>query len=91
MLMVNGIAKYPLRVNRKVVAPGQSFEIEEKAADRLKKAGLIETAAIKPAENAMVDYQAMTKNDLVKILVKKKKEFNKRQTKQELIDLLAGD
>lgn len=34
-----------------------------------------------------VDYSEMTKNEIVKILSRREVEFNKRQTKEELIEI----
>lgn len=39
---------------------------------------------------ANIDYESLTKNELVKLLVHRNIDFNKRQSKPELIKLLQG-
>ena len=43
------------------------------------------------AEKEQTDWSGYTKNELVKELVKRGIDFNKRQNKDELIKLLGGD
>ena len=43
------------------------------------------------AEKEQIDWSGYTKNELVKELVKRGIDFNKRQNKDELIKLLGGD
>ena len=42
-------------------------------------------------EKKQIDWSSHTKNELVKELVKRGIDYNKRQNKDELIDLLGGD
>ena len=43
------------------------------------------------AEAEQTDWKDKTKNEIVKELARRGVEFNKRQSKSELIDLLGGD
>lgn len=65
-----------------IYGPGDTFVSEE--ADRIKDLltrGLIETD----------DYSGLTKKEIMALLDEKGIEYNSRQTKSEMIDLLGGD
>ena len=99
MLVING--KAMLRIGNQLHSPGQKIEMQDALAKKLIDAGMVETAVVKhqtekavkaPAKAAKTreEYEAMTKNELVRLLNSKGIDHNKRQLKTELIDLLTG-
>jgi len=73
------IRRFRDKYTREIYLPGDTFESDE--ADRIKDLltrGLIE-----------VQYDSMTKKEIMDMLEERNIEYNERQTKAELIELLA--
>ena len=68
-----------------------------KAVDRIKDIRKVVTSVYElrgqpaPSIKTTVDYNSLTKNTLVEILHKRKIPHNKRQVKDELVELLEKD
>lgn len=76
------------KYTNKLYAIGDNFTSNENNRIKdLSARGLIEGVA---KEVVTPSFDSMTKNELVKLLVDKGIEFNKRQTKEELVELLQG-
>ena len=99
MLVING--KAVLRIGNQLHPPGTQIQMQDALAKKLIDVGLVETAVVKHQTEKAVKipvkvaktreaYEAMTKNELVRLLNNKGIEHNKRQVKSELIDLLTG-
>lgn len=76
------IRRFRDKYTGEIYLPGDTFVSEE--ADRIKDLltrGLIETD----------DYSELTKKEIMALLDEKGIEYNSRQTKSEMIDLLGGD
>jgi len=75
----NVIRRFRDKYTGEIYLPGDAFESDE--ADRIKDLltrGLIE-----------VQYDSMTKKEIMDMLEERNIEYNERQTKAELIELLA--
>lgn len=76
----NVIRRFRDKYTGEIYLPGDTFESDE--ADRIKDLltrGLIE-----------VQYDSMTKKEIMDMLEERNIEYNERQTKAELIELLQG-
>lgn len=81
------IRRFRDKYTREICLPGDTFKSDE--ADRIEdllNRGLIEQLP----EGELLDYNAMTKKELMALLDEKGIEYSERQTKAELIALLGG-
>lgn len=78
------IRRFRDKYTGKIILPGSTFICDE--SDRIKN--LISKGFIKKMG---YDYNSLTKKELMQLLEEKYIEFNDRQTKLELIELLGGD
>lgn len=90
----------PFYLGKKFMSVGETLTADDILLEKLEKAKvivpntapkpIIEKAIAPVVENTTVNYESMTKNELVKLLAKRGIDFNKRQPKEELIALLVG-